>query len=81
MGTRVALAFSLIDPGRQQAGTTTTAPKSPGAGPGSTTPVMHLVTASVPVGSLPNGVAVDSDTRTVYVTSYLDGTVSVIESR
>jgi DNA-binding beta-propeller fold protein YncE len=39
------------------------------------------VTATVPVGKDPYGVAVDPDTHTVYVTNRDDGTVSVIEHR
>ncbi|KZS69071.1 MAG: hypothetical protein K2X56_26630 [Mycobacterium pseudokansasii] len=41
----------------------------------------HTVTATVAVGTYPWGVAVDPDIHTVYVMSYLDGTMSVIESR
>ena len=40
----------------------------------------HTVTATVPVGKSPDGVAVDPGTHTVYVTNQLsDGTVSVID--
>jgi YVTN family beta-propeller protein len=38
----------------------------------------YTVTATIPVGSGPAGVAVDPDTGTVYVANHLDGTVSVI---
>jgi YVTN family beta-propeller protein len=40
----------------------------------------RTVTATVPVGQNPQGVAVDPGTHTVYVANR-DGTVSVIESR
>ena len=39
----------------------------------------HTVTATVPVGKLPLGVAVDPGTHTVYVTNDEDDTVSVID--
>jgi YVTN family beta-propeller protein len=39
------------------------------------------VTATIPVGSLPYGVAADPVTNTVYVTNYSDNTVSVICGR
>ena len=38
------------------------------------------VTATIPVGSSPAGVAVDPTTDTVYVTNYVGGTVSVIDA-
>ena len=38
------------------------------------------VTATIPVGSEPDGVAVDPAAGTVYVTNYGDGTVSVIDA-
>ena len=41
----------------------------------------YRVTATVPVGKDPEGVAVDPGTHTVYVTNGDDNTVSVIESR
>ncbi len=41
----------------------------------------RTVTATVPVGKQPGGVAVDPGTHTVYVTNIHDNTVSVIESR
>ena len=41
----------------------------------------RTVTATVPVGKRPRGVAVDPGTHTVYVTNVGDSTVSVIESR
>ena len=40
----------------------------------------YTVTATIPVGSRPDGVAVDPAARTVYVTNYGDGTVSVIDA-
>jgi hypothetical protein len=39
------------------------------------------VTATVPVGKNPHGVAVDPGTHSVYVTDYFDGDVAVIERR
>ena len=39
----------------------------------------YTVTATIPVGSRPLGVAVDPATHTVYVTNTWDGTVSVID--
>jgi len=41
----------------------------------------RTVTATVPVGQNPGGVAVDPGTHTVYVTNFDDNTVSVIESQ
>jgi DNA-binding beta-propeller fold protein YncE len=41
----------------------------------------RTVTATVPAGKDPDGVAVDPGTHTVYVTHFADGTVSVIEAR
>ena len=41
----------------------------------------RTVTATVPIGKNPYGVAVDPDTHTAYVTNRDDGTVSVIERR
>ena len=38
------------------------------------------VTRTIPVGSLPQAVAVDPATRTVYVTNAGDNTVSVIDA-
>ena len=49
-----------------------------GQGPG---PGPYRVTATVPVGRGPEGVAVDPGTRTAYVTNGVDDTVVVIESR
>ena len=40
----------------------------------------NTVTATIPVGSEPYGVAVDPATHTVYVTNAGDGTVSVIDA-
>ena len=40
----------------------------------------YTVTATIPVGSGPDGVAVDPAAGTVYVTNYGDGTVSVIDA-
>ena len=40
----------------------------------------RAVTATIPVGSYPVGVAVDPAARTVYVTNLRDGTVSVIDA-
>ncbi len=39
----------------------------------------NTVTATIPVGSGPDGVGVDPATDTVYVTNFNDGTVSVID--
>ena len=39
----------------------------------------NTVTATIPVGSDPYGVAVDPAARTVYVANYGDDTVSVID--
>ena len=39
----------------------------------------RTVTATVPVGKDPDGVAVDPGTHTVYVTNFGDDTVSVID--
>ena len=39
----------------------------------------YTVTATIPVGSHPAGVAVDPAAGTIYVTNYLGGTVSVID--
>ena len=41
--------------------------------------VRYQVTHTIPVGNGPHAVAVDPDTRTVYVTNYLANTVSVID--
>ena len=41
----------------------------------------RTVAATVPVGTDPYAVAVDSGTGTVYVTDWSDGAVSVIEHR
>ena len=41
----------------------------------------RTVTATVPVGKGPEGVAVDPGTHTVYVTNSNGDTVAVIESR
>ena len=38
------------------------------------------MTATIPVGSDPEGVAVDPAARTVYVTKPIDGAVSVIDA-
>jgi YVTN family beta-propeller protein len=38
----------------------------------------NTVTATIPVGSFPEGAAADPKTNTVYVTNDLDNTVSVI---
>ena len=38
------------------------------------------MTASIPVGSYPTGVAVDPAAGTVYVTNYYSDTVSVIDA-
>src|SRR5262249_23596840 len=46
----------------------------------SKTPPTYRVTATVPVGKSPGGVAVDSGTRTVYVTNIKPGAVSVIDA-
>ena len=40
----------------------------------------YAVTATIPVGSNPSGVAVDPVTHTVYVINYYGGTVSVIDA-
>ena len=40
----------------------------------------YRVTATVPVGKLPDGVAVDPGTHTAYVTNFDDDTVSVINA-
>ena len=40
----------------------------------------YRVTAAVPVGKYPGGVVVDPGSRTVYVTNFDDGTVSVIDA-
>ena len=53
---------------------------SGGQGPTASGPT-YRVTATVPVGKKPAGVAVDPGTHTVYVTNNSDGTVSVIEHR
>jgi YVTN family beta-propeller protein len=50
----------------------------PSAGPGSAAPT-YRVTATVPVGKMPGGVAVDPGTHTVYVTNFADRSVSVID--
>ena len=39
------------------------------------------VTATIPVGSSPGGVAADPKTNTIYVADFLDNTVSVISGR
>src|SRR5260370_2453834 len=39
------------------------------------------VTSTIPVGSLPAGVAADPLTNTIYVANFLDGTVSVISGK
>jgi YVTN family beta-propeller protein len=39
------------------------------------------VTATIPVGGNPNGVAVNSKTNTIFVTGIGDGTVSVISGQ
>jgi YVTN family beta-propeller protein len=39
----------------------------------------YVVTASIPVGQGPSGVAVDSSTDTIYVVNQQDGTMSVID--
>ena len=55
---------------------------TPSTGPtGGLGPGPYRVTASVPVGKGPDGVAVDPGTHTVYVANIKDNTVSVIESR
>ena len=41
-------------------------------------PTTNTVTATIPVGSDPQGVAVSPETGDVYVTNFGDGTVSVI---
>jgi DNA-binding beta-propeller fold protein YncE len=41
----------------------------------------HKVIATEPVGYNPDAVAVDPETRTVYVTDYGDHIVSVIKAR
>ncbi|WP_244232303.1 YncE family protein [Mycobacterium innocens] len=75
MGALAVLGFSVINSGHERAGTTTT-------GPGSTAPVTHTVTATVAIGSLPNGVAVDSGTRTIYAVNHtVRGRVSVIDGK
>ena len=40
----------------------------------------RTVTATVPVGKGPTGVAVDPGTHTVYVANQIDGTVPVIDA-
>ena len=40
----------------------------------------YTVTATIGVGSRPDGVAVDPATHTVYVANFNDGTVSVIDA-
>ncbi|VBA38382.1 PE-PGRS family protein PE_PGRS18 [Mycobacterium innocens] len=75
VGALAVLGFSVINSGHERAGTTTT-------GPGSTAPVTHTVTATVAIGSLPNGVAVDSGTRTIYAVNHtVRGRVSVIDGK
>lgn len=69
MGALAVLGFSVINSGHERAGTTTTGPTKPGAGPGSAAPLTHTVTATVAVGS-PQRVAVDSGTRTVYAVNH-----------
>ena len=54
---------------------------APSTGPtGGSGPGPYRVTAAVPVGKHPNGVAVDPGTHTVYVTNFDDNTVSVIDA-
>jgi YVTN family beta-propeller protein len=41
----------------------------------------NTVTATIPVGRIPQGVAADTKTNTIYVTNALGNTVSVISGR
>ncbi|MGO9508776.1 MAG: YncE family protein [Mycobacterium sp.] len=61
------------DPSGGQGPTASSRSAAPSSGP------TYRVTATVPVGRSPSGVAVDPGTRTVYVTNMIDGTMSVID--
>jgi YVTN family beta-propeller protein len=79
----VVLAVFLSECGGPSAGPGPTASSpaaTPSTGPtGGPGPGPYRVTATVPVGKGPGGVAVDPGSHSVYVTSAYDGTVSVID--
>lgn len=88
--TRNVLALAEQQPGRGRAqGRGPPGPHRPagdqpdrrGHAPISPATAAPVVTATIPVGNVPQGVAVNPVTNTVYVSNGLDGTVAVISGK
>src|SRR2546425_581986 len=71
----VTAAVALLAP---VAAVATVASASPATRVAGAVAAANRVTATIPVGSVPAGVAANPRTNTIYVTNSVDGTVSVI---
>ena len=57
------------------------AEETPATAPTATLPPEHAILCTVPVGEDPSGVAVDAETKLVYVANWTSGTVSIIDEK